>query len=157
MMNAMKWMHTVAACALALGLNAAASAQDRATLEEAKVMAEQAAAHVKKVGPDQAFKDFNDQSSATWKKKDLYVFAYNMKGDCVAHGANAQLVGKNQLELKDPTGKPVVRELIDAAKSGAPRVDYVWPNPMTKQPEPKASYVVKLAGYEGFVGVGAYR
>ena len=153
---AKKWMTGLAACALTLAVNVAAAAQDRATLDEAKVMAEQAAAHVKKVGPEQAFKDFNEQGS-TWKKKDLYVFAYNMKGDCVAHGANAQLVGKNQIELKDPTGKPVVKELIDAAKSGTERVDYVWPNPVTKQVEPKATYVVKLAGYDGFVGVGAYR
>jgi signal transduction histidine kinase len=151
-----KWMSfAVAACTLAFA--GAALAQDKATLDEAKAMAEAAAAHVKKVGAEQAFKDFNDKATTVWKKKDLYVFAYNMKGDCVAHGANDQLIGKNQIELKDPNGKPVVRELIAAATKGTGRVDYDWPNPVSKKVEAKASYVVKLAEYDGFVGVGAYR
>jgi cytochrome c len=157
-MNSLKkWTCSWVVAVFALGLSAAASAQEKATLDEAKILAEQAASHVKKVGADLAFKDFNDKTNATWRKKDLYVFAYNMNGDCVAHGANDQLVGKNQLELKDPAGKPVVRELLSAAAKGSGRVDYVWPHPQTKKVEAKASYVVKLSGYDGFVGVGAYR
>lgn len=152
-----KWIQMMIAAVALTGFMGHAAAQDKGSPSEAKAMAEQAAEYVKKVGPEQAFKDFNDKNNTTWQKKDLYVFAYNMKGDCVAHGANQQLVGKNQSDLTDPTGKAVVKELLAAAGKGGGAVDYAWPNPKTKQVEGKTSFVVKLANYEGFVGVGAYR
>jgi len=139
------------------GMATASFAQERANKEEAKSLAQQAAVHVKQVGPEQAFKDFNDKASTKWKHKDLYVFAYNMKGDCLANGANEQLVGRNQIELKDPSGKPIVQEMISVAAKGDGSVDYSWPHPQTKKVEGKTSYVIKLANYEGFVGVGVYR
>jgi cytochrome c len=134
-----------------------AFAQERATKEEAKLMVDAAVAHVKKVGPEQAFKDFT-VDKANWAKKDLYVFAYNMKGDCIANGGNDKFVGQNLIDLKDPTGKPIVKELIQtASSSGQGWVEYEWAHPQTKKVEAKASYVQKLANYEGLVGVGAYR
>lgn len=152
-----KWIQLLIATVAITGLMGHAAAQERASLSEAKALAEQAAEHVKKVGPEQAFKDFNDKSNSAWQKKggQLYVFAYNMKGDCVAHGANQQLIGKNQRDLKDPTGKNVVQELLAAANKGGGTVNYDWPNAQTKQVEAKTSFVVKLANYDGFVGVGA--
>lgn len=142
---------------LAVGFVATASAQDNGTREEAKAMVDAAVEHVKKVGPDAAFKDFSDKSNKTWQKKDLYVFAYNMEGVNVGHGANDKLIGKNLIELKDPNGKPLIKELRDTAAKGAGWVDYEWPHPQTKKIESKTSYVRKLANYDGFVGVGVYR
>ena len=84
-------------------------AQERGTREEAKAMVDAGIEHVKKVGPDQAFKDFSDKSNKDWQKKDLYIFAYTMEGVNVAHGANAKLIGKNLIELKDPNGKPLIQ------------------------------------------------
>ncbi len=142
---------------LAVGFVATASAQDNGTREEAKAMVDAAVEHVKKVGPDAAFKDFSDKSNKTWQKKDLYVFAYNMEGVNVGHGANDKLIGKNLIELKDPNGKPLIKELRDTAAKGGGWVDYEWPHPQTKKIESKTSYVRKLANYDGFVGVGVYR
>jgi cytochrome c len=140
-----------------VGFQATAVAQDRGTKDEAKAMVDAAVEHVKKVGPEQAFKDFSTDK-ATWAKKDLYVFAYNMKGDCTAHGSNSALVGKNQMDLKDTTGKPIVKELIEKASSaGQGWVTYEWNHPQTKKPEPKDTYVQKLSNFDGLVGVGAYR
>ncbi len=153
----LKIKQMLAACMGALFVAGSAMAQERADTGEAKVLAEQAAAYVAEVGPEKAFQAFNDKASTRWKKKDLYVFAYNMKGDCVAHGSNDQLVGKNQLELKDPTGKPIVQEMVATAAKGGGSVDYSWAHPQTKKVEGKTSFVVKLANYDGFVGVGAYR
>jgi signal transduction histidine kinase len=152
-----KWIRMVIGTVAVAGFMGHAVAQDKGTPAEAKAMAQQAADHVKKVGPDQAFKDFNDKANTTWQKKDLYVFAYNMKGDCLAHGANQALVGKNQIELKDPKGRAVVQELVAAATKGGGSVDYEWPNPKTQQVEAKTSFVAKLSGVDGFVGVGAYK
>jgi cytochrome c len=140
-----------------LGFQAGAIAQDRGTKDEAKAMVDAAVEHVKKVGPEQAFKDFNTDKT-TWAKKDLYVFAYNMKGDCTANGSNNAMVGKNLLDLKDPTGKPIIKELIDKASSaGQGWVTYEWNHPVSKKVEPKDAYVQKLSNFDGLVGVGAYR
>ena len=134
-----------------------ALAQERGTKEEAKAMVDAAVEHAKQVGPEQAFKDFTDKNNKDWHKKDLYVFAYTMEGVNVAHGANEKLIGKNLLEMKDPTGKPLIRELRDTAAKGGGWVDYEWPHPETNKIESKASYVRKFANYEGFLGVGVYR
>lgn len=134
-----------------------AHAQDNGTRDEAKAMVDAAVDHVKKVGPEKAFKDFTDKENKTWQKKDLYVFAYNLEGVNVAHGANDKLVGKNLIELKDPNGKLLIKELRDTAVKGAGWVEYDWPHPQSKKIESKISYVRKFSNYEGFVGVGVYR
>lgn len=146
----------VAGC-VSMTLVQGAVAQERGTKEEATTMVEAAVAHAKKVGTEQAFKDFSDKGNKDWQKKDLYVFAYTMDGVSVAHGANEKLIGKNLLELKDPNGKPLIRDLRDTAAKGSGWVDYEWPHPETKKNESKASYVKKFANFEGFVGVGVYR
>ncbi len=138
-------------------LSVNASAQEFGTRDEAKAMVDAAVEHVKKVGPDQAFKDFTNKENKAWQKKDLYVFAYNAEGVNVAHGANDKLVGKNLIELKDPNGKPLIQELRDTAKKGGGWVEYDWPHPQTKKIESKVSYTRMMTNFDGFVGVGVYR
>lgn len=149
-----KWMIGSLA---ALTLAASAFAEVRGSTTEAKALADKAAAHVAKVGPEKAFKDFNDKSNTTWQNKDLYVFAYNMNGECQANGANNSLVGRKLTDLKDANGKLIIQEMLTAASKGSGSVDYSWAHPQTKTVEPKTSYVVKLSNYDGFVGVGAYK
>jgi len=126
----------------------------RGTKEEAKALAEAAAAHVNKVGSEQAFKDFAD---AKWHPKDMYVFAQNMDAVMLYHGANEKLVGKNFSEVKDSTGKEFGKEMVATAKKGAGWIDYQWAHPVTKKIEDKTSYVVRITKPDGFVGVGIYR
>jgi signal transduction histidine kinase len=146
-----------AAAIVALSVVAVAMAQQQGTRDEAKAMVAAAVEHVKKVGPEQAFKDFTTDK-ANWTKKDLYVMAYDMKGTCVGHGANEKLIGRNLIELKDPNGVMVVADLTKTAQAkGEGWVDYVWPHPQTKKLEGKTTYVRKLANYDGWVGVGIYR
>lgn len=142
---------------MALLAGSSAVAAEAGTKEEAKAMAMAAVEHVKKVGPEKAFKDFTTDKAA-WTRKDLYVMAYDSKGNCVGHGANEKLVGKNLIELKDPNGKQLVKEMTDAAMGkGSAWVDYDWPHPQTKKVEGKTTFVHKLANFEGWVGVGVYR
>ncbi|WP_457390688.1 cache domain-containing protein [Roseateles sp. P5_E1] len=152
-MNLLRRLILIGACSAAMG---AASAADpaRGTKDEAKALAEAAAAHVNKVGSEQAFKDFAD---AKWHPKDMYVFAQSMDGVMIYHGANEKLVGKNFNDVKDSTGKEFNKEMIAAAKKGAGWVDYQWVHPATKKIEDKTSYVVRINKPEGFVGVGIYR
>lgn len=131
-------------------------AQERGTKEEAKAMVEAAVAHAKKVGAEQAFKDFQSDK-ATWMKKDLYVFAYDMQGNCRALVANDKMVGKNLIEMKDPNGKFIIKEFISTVSGkGSGWVNYEFADPVTKKMGSKSSYVQKLPGFEGFVGVGVY-
>jgi signal transduction histidine kinase len=141
----------------ALGIQSHAMSQEFGSREEAKAMVDAAVEHVKKVGAEQAFKDFTDKGNTAWQKKDLYVFAYDMKGVNVGHGANDKLVGKNLIDLKDPDGKLLVQELRAMAQKGGGWVEYEWPHPQTKKIESKISFVRKTEGYDGFVGVGVYR
>jgi cytochrome c len=138
-------------------LSVNAWAQEFGTRDEAKAMVDAAVEHVKKVGSDQAFKDFTNKENKAWQKKDLYVFAYTSAGVNVAHGANDKLVGKNLIELKDPNGKLLIQELRDTAKKGGGWVEYDWPHPQTKKIESKVSYTRMMTNFDGFVGVGVYR
>lgn len=157
----MKTLLRVLSWLLAAGLSGAAGAtgalDERGTREEARAMVDAAVEHVKKVGPEQAFKDFTDKANATWHKKDLYVFAYTRDGVNVAHGANERLVGKNLIEVRDPNGKFLIKALRDAALAGGGWVEYEWPHPLTKRVEAKASYVRQTVNYDGWLGVGVYR
>jgi signal transduction histidine kinase len=134
-----------------------AAAQEFGTREEAKQMVDAAVEHVKKVGPEHAFKDFTEKSNAVWHKKDLYVFAYTSAGVNVAHGANDKLIGKNLIELKDPNGKLLISAMLEVAAKGGGWVDYEWPHPETKKIEKKVSYAKKMVNFDGFLGVGVYR
>jgi len=72
-------------------------------------------------------------------KGDIYMFAYDFNGVVVAHGQNAALVGQNLIDLQDSRGKPLIKELIEVAKTkGKGWVEYYWRN------EFKRSYVEKV-------------
>ena len=61
-------------------------AQDRGTAEEAKAMLDKAIAFYKVNGPEKAFETFNDPKGP-FVNKDLYVFAVDLNGKVLAHGA----------------------------------------------------------------------
>jgi len=134
-----------------------AAAQERGTRDEAKAMADAAWAHMKKVGYEQANKDFTTDK-ATWTKKDLYVIVFDTKGVFQAHGANDKLVGRDMSAMKDPNGKAIFPAMMDIAAKGATGwVDYDWAHPQTKKVEGKTTYVRKVPVGEGLIGVGIYR
>lgn len=135
----------------------AAFAQAKATPEQAKALAEKAVAHIKAVGPDKAFADFNARDGK-WLDRELYIIVIGFDGTMLAHGTNKALVGKPQLEMRDMNGKFMSQEMLDLAKSkGSGWVDYLWSNPATKKIDPKSTYVLRIAGFDGFLGVGIYK
>ncbi|PTT76027.1 hypothetical protein DBR42_27615 [Pelomonas sp. HMWF004] len=144
--------------ALAICLAAPAWAQDKGTKAEATAMLEAAMAHIKKVGHDKAFADFNTDK-ANWSKKDLYVVGFTMNGIAVVNGANPKMVGKDFSEMKTPSGLFTVVEMAKQAKASAAGgwVDYDWANPTTKKVEGKSTLVRKVPDFDGFIGVGIYR
>ena len=118
-------------------------AAEQGTAKEAQDLVAKAIAYYKAEGKDKAFAAINEPKGQ-FTKKDLYVFVFDFNVVCLAHGANKALVGKNFVELKDSTGKPFAKEIVDGAKSkGKGWVDYNWTNPTTKKIEAKSSYYQK--------------
>lgn len=149
--------HFAAALALSAVLATPAFAQERGTRDEAKALNDAAVAHIKKVGLDQAAKDFATDK-AKWMPKDLYPFVQDFSGVMRFH-LNDKMIGKNFIDVKDASGKEFAKEMTNLAKSAKAVgwVDYEWSHPVTKKIEDKTSYIQRVPGAELFVGVGIYR
>ena len=146
-----------AALTLSALLALPAMAQDRGTRDDAKALNEAAVAHIKKVGLDQAVKDFATDK-ARWMPKDLYPFVQDFNGVMRFH-LNDKMIGKNFIDVKDASGKEFAKEMTSLAKSakGFGWVDYEWTHPATKKIEDKTSFIQRVPGADMFVGVGIYR
>ena len=130
-------------------------AQDRGTPEEAKAMLDKAIAFYKANGPEKAFVTFND-SKGPFVDKDLYIFAVDLNGNVLAHGANAGLVGKGMTGIRDENQKNFIAEMLTVAKTkSGGTVTYRWANPRFDLVEEKCSYIQKVDG--AILGCGYYR
>jgi len=122
---------------------------------EATAMVRKAVGYVKEQGRDKALAEFNNPSGM-FKKGELYIFVTDLQGRMLANGANAKLVGKDLMDLKDSDGKFFVKEYVDLAKSkGSGWSDYKWVNPATKAIELKSTYVEKVD--DMVIGCGIYK
>ncbi len=133
-----------------------APAARASTAEEAKAFAEQAAAHVKAVGEQQAFADFS-RPDGGFVKGELYVFCQAEDGTVVAHGGNPAIVGKNMLKVADPDGKLPNAEMNRIGLTqGAGWYSFRWPNPATHKIQEKSAYVIRIDDHT-ICGSGYYR
>lgn len=117
----------------------AASAEDRASKKDAEAMVKKAVALYKQQG-EKSFTEITAPAK-TFVNKDLYIVVYDFNGKCLAHGQNAKQAGKDLIGMKDPDGKPFVKERVDLAKTK--KVfwqDYKFTDPLTKQVLPKEMY-----------------
>lgn len=146
--------------AIALALPAVAHATPphakppHATSVQARAMLEKAVATLKSSGPAKAFAAFN-RKSGPFNTGELYVFVFNLQGIYQAYGAHPGRVGTDVSDLTDAAGKPIVRDMIDIARtSGRGRINYVWLNRADNRVEHKMS-LIELVG-DHVVGVGYY-
>jgi cytochrome c len=128
-----------------------------ATQDEAKAMVNKAVAFWKTNGKEKALAEFNNPKGQ-FVKGDTYIIAQDFNGIMLANGGNPKLVGQNHLELKDPTGKVFVKEMVDVAKTkGNGWVNYSWTNPISKKVQPKATWVQRIEGENLYVGCGIWK
>ena len=151
---------SIAAIALGLmlgGTQAHAQDKSKGSAKEATAMVQNAIAHIKKVGRDKAFADF-DNSKGAFVDRDLYIVVYDLKGKVLAHGANAKMIGKDLIDLRDVDGKYFVKERVEMMTKSPDAKgwqDYKFMNPTSSQIEPKSMY---LQRYEDLiVGCGIYK
>jgi len=111
--------------------------------KEAEALVKKAITYYRSVGKDKALFEMSDPKGK-FVSGDMYVTVYDLTGKCLAHGANLKMVGKDWSELKDADGKAFIRERLEMVKSQATGWQtYKWTNPVTKQIEPKTTYVEK--------------
>lgn len=140
----------VAGLAVGIALAGAAWANG-ASRAEAQAQVNAAIAHFKKVGTEQAPKDFN--TAAEWKVKGMNVVLNDMKGLVISSSLNEKLIGSSTWELKDPSGKEFVKEFAATAQKGEGWVDYQFINPETKKLEERSMFVKRVPGFDGYLGV----
>ncbi|MDP2522699.1 methyl-accepting chemotaxis protein [Neptunomonas phycophila] len=87
---------------------------------------------------------------------DGYIFVYTYDGVNVVNAAKQTLEGKNLIDLKDPDGVPIIKELINAAKSGGGYVNYKWAKPSKEMDIPKLSYADSIDEFKWMIGTGFY-
>lgn len=153
MIGSMTRRSLLAAAFVAASLSAAAAGAPGGTRDEAVALAHKAAELYKEKGKE-SLAIINDRSGP-FVDRDLYVAVVDANGVVLAHAATPKMVGKSLIDLKDADGKLFVQDLagfVKANKSGW--VNYRWLNPVSKDIEPKASYIETQGGL-GFM-VGTY-
>ncbi|MDG0865239.1 cache domain-containing protein [Pelomonas aquatica] len=87
---------------------------------------------------------------------DGYFFVYDLQGRVLMHSRQAELVGQNLWELRDPQGRPTIQQLIAKAKAGGGYVEYLWRKPSSNLLAPKLGYVVAVPEWNWMLGTGLY-
>jgi cytochrome c len=145
----------IALVALAMVLPARGLADDRANTKDAELLVHKAVAFLKKEGKEKAFPVFDD-AKGPFTYRDLYVFVLDTSGVMRAHGRKPELIGKDQLQKRNPQGKYYTREQLELAKAkGSGWNEYLFENPATGKVEHKVAYV-ELVG-DLVVGCGAFK
>jgi cytochrome c len=66
--------------------------------------------------------------------------------------------GRSVIEVKDATGKLLVRDIIKTAnEQGEGWTEYRWLNPATKEVGPKITYLMRVPNTDLIVYVGIYK
>ena len=130
------------------------------TIRQLIALVKDGAALVRAKG-EPAFNDFRVPGSR-WRQGETYIFVLDLEGNMLVH-ADPALEGKNQMDLKDVNGKPIIRGLIQAAISIPDKPEgwyhYEWPAPGGLFPRWKSSFVQLIKAPSGksyIIGSGMY-
>ena len=119
---------------------------------------------VSAVAPYFSQSTLNDEQLATAKavirsmkfSDDGYMFVYDLQGVNIVHGSNQALEGRNMMDVKDPNGVLLIRELIDAGKKGGGFVEYMWDEKTRGGLTPKLGYATAMYNNRWILGSGFY-
>ncbi len=128
----------------------------RGSPKQAQALLDKAVAYLQSQPAEKAFAAFNNQKGH-FVQGDLYVFVFDLEtGIMHAHGGSPEgLVGMNVLDLRDASGKPLIREMVEVVQTkGSGSVEYRWLNYKINHLEIKNSFVKRVGNY--VVGVGYY-
>jgi cytochrome c len=141
--------------ALTILVSGIAFAAPKATPAEAEALVKKAIAYMDENGREKAFAEFS-KPNGKFVDRELYLYVYDVKGKCLAHGSNSGMIGKNLMGTKDPDGKLFVKDLLQVAlEKGHGWVPFKFENPLTKKVEDKMGYVEKYQDI--MIGSGVYK
>ena len=147
-----QWLATAALTATTL-FTSLANAE---TVADAKALQDAAIALVKSKGLEVAAGEIN--GGGAWRKGSLYVVIVRFDGTVLGHSANDKFAGKNVIDMKDASGRPFVRESIEAAKTkGGLQVDVRWANPETKQLADATLLAQRVPGQDAYLSTMVFK
>ncbi len=107
-------------------------------------MVKKAVAKIRKDGREKAYAAITSRKGG-FSVGDLYITVWGLDGVVRAHGANANMVGKNLGDLRDIDGKAFIQERFQLASAkGKFWQDYKYTHPQTGKIEPKTMYCESL-------------
>jgi signal transduction histidine kinase len=124
-----------------------------ASAEEVMAFLNEAVAYVNDNGVEKALEEFNNLNGP-FVRGDLYIFAYDFNGTCLAHPINPDLVG--QTGLWDINGVDVVGREIALAKRGGGTMYIVFPNPIHEDKEELKQLYIETVDDSIYLGSGLY-
>ncbi|WP_179954199.1 methyl-accepting chemotaxis protein [Denitrobaculum tricleocarpae] len=87
---------------------------------------------------------------------DDYYYVYDYKGTNQVLGPAPAREGTDMIGVKDPNGVFLIRDLIEAAKTGGGVVNYDWPRAGSDIPVAKIGYGAPFEPWGWMVGTGVY-
>jgi signal transduction histidine kinase len=132
----------VAIVALSLAATAAAT---EPTAKDAIAMVQRGAAFMKANGKEALMQKISGKDPA-FLQGSLYIDMRELAtGKVLAHPINASIVGKDLVNVPDPSGKLYRKEIVELAKKdGKGWVDYLYKNPESGKIEPKTTYIERV-------------
>ncbi|MBI3531149.1 MAG: cache domain-containing protein, partial [Burkholderiales bacterium] len=110
-----------------------------------------------KISEDEAKQRALDAIKALRYSGSEYFWINDLQSKMVMHPIKPDMDGKDQSQLKDPTGKYFFQEMVKVVKAdGAGDVFYMWPKPGNDKPVQKVSYVKGFAPWGWLIGSGVY-
>jgi methyl-accepting chemotaxis protein len=125
------------------------------SVDEARALAEAAAARVMELGEDAACAEFADRGSR-WFDRDMYVWVLDGEGRYRFHAARPDYPGKTVFEVIGPAAEDFMDQVRTALDNGGGYADHPFPDLHTRALHDKTAYVLPI-GDGAFLGVGVYR
>ncbi len=137
----------------------AVSLLQAASLDDAKALAEKAAAYIKANGRDRGIAEVNNPKGQ-FVKGDLYVTVTAFDGRLLAHPMQPKLVNlvSDPTQVRDATGKQFVVENTQLAKTkGSGWVTFAWTNPATQKAQPGKYWIQRVEGMDMYTMCGVFQ
>ena len=85
-----------------------------------------------------------------------FFFVYEYDGTNLVSPRQTDLINRNQLDLTDSRGTPVVANLIEIARQGDGFLTHLWPKPSTGEEAEMITYVTSFPSWRWAVGTGVF-
>lgn len=106
-------------------------------------------------GREAALREFNNRTGQ-FVEGELYIFAYDTKGNTLALPFQPDLIGTNRWKVTDANGSEFIREIVETAQSGGGFVHYLYSDPSDNlKIKSKLSYVM-MVDQDWLIGSGIY-